>query len=62
MMFNSCYYPEPCDCLNCESRSYANRVTKIKSEIRKLTQERKELKRDGVIPKIFKVKKIYLKV
>jgi len=43
-MFNSCTYPESCDCTECEGRS---RVAKIKSEIRKLTQKRKGLNRDS---------------
>jgi len=46
-MFNSCTYPESCDCAECEGRSYHNRVAKIKSEIRKLTQKRKGLNRDS---------------
>ena len=51
MIFNSCDYPEPCDCAECEARRSAKRIAKdvgiIKSAVRKMKPKRKELNRES---------------
>ena len=47
MMFNSCTYPEPCDCTECDARRSLERIGIIESAVRKMKPKRKELNRES---------------